>query len=454
VRAGSTEASADSAPGTERPPLGFGEVLRVKAGRVRLWAVGLFLIGTVPVITAPVFNWNDWGVIWSAGATAGGPDLVDAGRHVAWQLSHGVPAAFWSYPPGTAWLFKPFSLLPVAESYWVEGAVMIGCLALAGLIAARVYGLRPGLAVLAALAWAPSTAALVLGQNTPLALLMAMVAIWALANDRPVLAGLAVGGLLYKPTLALGLLFLLLVRGRWRELGVVLCVGVAGFVVSVAAAGGDWGWLSTWLEGARVWLPADAARNADKAISLPGLLERLSVPWFVPVAAGVVLVLAAARGLRQAGIVEAASAACLLGLAAGPRVWGYEAALAFPFVCWVLGGGGAEAPREATRGAVADDGRSGPAPGPRRDLVQLAEPWRTRLVVAAYLLGPLWLVSSLTQVSAVAVVILGAGGWWIWRWQPLPARGWASLRVPARRLSAADGDDATGQSHPPSQAAN
>ncbi|HEX7592446.1 MAG TPA: glycosyltransferase family 87 protein, partial [Candidatus Limnocylindrales bacterium] len=331
-------------------PAGVRDALRLGAGRVRLWAVGLMAVGLLPVISAPLNGWNDWGAFWSAGGTVGGPDLVEASRHIAWQAAHGVPQAFFSYPPAAAWLFWPLAQISLSWSFWVQAALMVACIAAAGLIAARVYGLTPELAILAAFAWAPTTASVVLGQNVPFALLLAMVAIWALATDRPWLAGLAVGLLWYKPTLALGFVALFAIRGRWRELGVALAAGGVAFLLSVAAAGGDWNWLATWLDGARAWLPADAAANADKAISLPGLLGRLPVPWVVPVLGGAALAVAALPGLRRAGIVEAGSAACLLGLAAGPRAWGYEAALAFPFMCWVIAGG-------------------------------VEEPWRTRLVV-------------------------------------------------------------------------
>ena len=370
-------------------PARVGDALRLGAGRVRLWAVGLIAVGLLPVASAPLNAWNDWGAFWSAGGTVGGPDLVEAGRHIAWQAAHGAPQAFFAYPPAAAWLFWPFAQISLSWSFWVQAALMVACIAAAGLIAARVYGLTPELAILASLAWVPTTASVVLGQNVPFALLLAMVAIWALATDRPWLAGLAVGLLWYKPTLALGFVALFAIRGRWRELGVALAGGGVAFLLSVAAAGGDWNWFATWLDGARAWLPADAAANADKAISLPGLLERLAVPWVVPVIGGAALAVAALPGLRRAGIVEAASAACLLGLAAGPRAWGYEAALAFPFMCWVIAGG-------------------------------VGERWRTGLVVAAYLLGTLWFFSSVTRVSGVAVVVLTAAVLWSWKWWRAP----------------------------------
>ena len=392
---GSTGTAIGAGPVGGALPIGIGSALRLGAARVRLWAFGLFAMGVVPIIGAPFNHWHDWEALWSAGATVGGPNLVDATRHVDWQAAHGVSLAFFAYPPAAAWLFWPFAQTSVEVSFWVQAALMIGCLAAAGWIAACVYGLTPELAVLAALAWAPSTASIVTGQNAPFALLVAMVAIWALATDRPWLAGLAVAVLWYKPTLALGFVALFIVRGRWRELAVAVAGGGAAFLLSVAAAGGDWNWLATWLNGASTWLPADAAKNADKAISLPGLLARLPVASFVPVLGGVALALTAVRGLRRAPIVEAASAACLIGLAAGPRAWGYEAALAFPFVCWVLAGG-------------------------------VAEPWRTRVVVVSYLAGLLWMFSWATQLSAVAIVVLAATAWWIWRWRPWPLRPAAS----------------------------
>jgi hypothetical protein len=367
--------------------IGIDRALRIGAGRVRLWGLGLFAMGVVPIVGAPINHFHDWTAWGWGGAPARGPDLVDAGRHVAWQQAHDLPAAFWAYPPASAWLIWPLAQLPLDVSFWIQAALMVACLLGAGMLAARVFGLTPQLAVLASLAWAPSTASIVTGQNAPFALVLAMVAIWALATDRPWLAGLAAAVLWYKPTLALGFVGLFLVRGRWRELAVAVAGGGVVFLLSVAASGGDWRWLSTWLDGAQLWLPADAARNADKAISLPGLLARLPMPGFVPVLGGAALAVAAIPGLRRANIVEAAAAACLLGLAAGPRSWGYDGALAFPFMCWVLAGG-------------------------------VGEPSRTRVVVAAYLATLLWMFSWLIQFSTVAVVVLVAAVWWVWRWRP------------------------------------
>jgi hypothetical protein len=359
---------------------------------VSLLAVGLAILGSVLIVAGPINHWQDWGVIWSAGVHAGTRDLVDITRHGNWQIAHGLPPAFFSYPPAVAYLIWPFARLPVDVSYWIQAALMLGCIVASGRLAASIFGLSPAVGILAALAWAPNTASVATGQNAPLALLLALVTIWALKEERPWLAGFAAGLMLYKPTLGLPLMGLFLIRGHWRELAVMLVAAAAIYLVSVPAAGGDWNWLALWIDGAKTALPADAVANADKSITLPGLLARLPVPWIVPTAAGGAIVLAALPGLRRAGIVEAAAAACLLGVAAGPRAWGYDAALVFPFVCWVLAGG-------------------------------VGEPWRTRLIVVAYLLGPSWMVSLYLGLNGIAVLVLGASLLWIWRWRPSFRRG-------------------------------
>ena len=108
------------------------------------------------------------------------------------------------------------------------------------------------------------------------------------------------------------------------------------------------------------------------------------------------MVAAAIPRLIRAPIREAAAGALVVGVAASPHAWGYEAALLLPFIWWALAGG-------------------------------LAEAWRTRLIVGAYVLVPFWMVSSVTQISAVAIVVLGAYVLWLSganresRLQPVPA---------------------------------
>ena len=359
--------------------------------RLRLWAIALFGVGLAPIVAAPFYGFHDWPDFWAAGNVVGSADLVDAVRFQAWQAAHGLPQIPFPYPPAAAFLLRPFALLPFDVSFWAHAGVMLACAVAAGRVGARVFGLRTSVGVLSALAWAPVTGAIVIGQNTPFALLLAILAIEALVRGRDAVAGGWLAGLLYKPTLAAPLVGVLLLRRRWRALVVVVAGAAAWYAVGVLAAGGDPGWPATWLATLRGWLADDAIRNADKAVSITGLLARLSVPDWLPFLGGVLLVIAALPRVIHAPLREAAAGALLIGVAASPHAWSYEAALLLPIIWWALAGG-------------------------------IVEPWRTRLVVAAYVLAPFWMVSRQTVVSAVAVVVLGAAAVWLsGRWRGTPA---------------------------------
>jgi hypothetical protein len=261
--------------------------------------------------------------------------------------------------------------------------------AVAGMLVARVFDIPLSLSVLLAFAWTPSTAGAVIGQNAAVAVVLALWAIDALRRGEQLEAGLACGLLMYKPTLALPLIGLLILRRRWRSVTVVGVVVAAGYLISVPAAAGDWGWPAAWWSGLQPWLAENLIGNADKAISIPGVIGRVQTGVIPDLVAGALVVLSI-RGLVRAPIVEAGSAACLLTVAIGPRVWGYEAGLMLPMLAWALAGG-------------------------------LSEPWRTRLVFLAVPMGLLWLVSSLTVISGVAIVVAAATLLWLWRWRPFAA---------------------------------
>jgi hypothetical protein len=350
--------------------------------------VALAVVGLVPIDTALVNGGSDWPAFWAAGSTVGTADLVDPARHIAWQAAHGVVMVDWPYPPAVAYLFAPFALLPIWLGFVVHALIMLALVGAAGVLAARVFDLPRSLVVLVAFAWAPSTAGAVMGQNAALAVFLALWAVDALRRDEQLEAGLACGLLMYKPTLALPLIGLLVLRRCWRSVGVAGLVVAAGYLISVPAAAGDWGWPVAWWNGLQPWLANDLVGNADKAISIPGVVGRIpGLPGLVPNLLAVGLVLLSLRGLRRAPIAEAGAAACLLALAVGPRVWGYEAGLMLPILVWAMAGG-------------------------------LSEPWRTRLVFLAVPLGLCWLLSEYTVVSGVAFVVAGATAMWLWRWRP------------------------------------
>ena len=316
------------------------------------------------------------------------------------------------YLPASALFLWPLAQLPLALTFWLWAIAMLASALLAARIAVRVFGLSVPAALGSTLAWAPVTGAIVIGQNTPFGLLLAMLAMEGLTaghssralgvDGRPSGAGStgsgagstgsgagragvgprsgdgvragarragAFGGLLlYKPTLGLPLVGLMVLRGRWRALAVVAVVAAGWYIGGVAASGGNAGWPRTWLDTILGYVGQDAAVNADKAVSVPGLIARLPIPTMLVVAASVAIVALAIPRLMAAPIAEAAAGACLIGVAASPHAWGYDAVFVLPIIWWALAGG-------------------------------IMEPWRTRLIAAAYVLAPFWLISRQTQLS-------------------------------------------------------
>jgi hypothetical protein len=71
----------------------------------------------------------------------------------------------------------------------------------------------------------------------------------------------------------------------------------------------------------------------------------------------------------------------LVGLAASPHAWPYDAAVALPAAFWVM--------------------------------TTVAEPWRTRIIVGAFAVAPLWLASNVIHFDLLALVIVGGAIAWL-----------------------------------------
>ncbi len=387
--------------------------LRLARGRFWGWGIFLAVAGLAVIGNSPNVRYVDFPQFWAAARTVGTPDLLDPVRHGAWELRNAVPQAFFAYPPGTAWLFAPFAWMPLGTAFWVHALAMAAITAAAGALGARVFGLSTRVGLLAAFAWAPCMASIAFGQNGPLGLLFLLVAIEGLRRDDELVVGAGVGLLLYKPTLALPMIALLLLRRRWRALGLVAGAGAIWLLMGVAATAGDWAWPSHWLSELSSYYAGDTTFNAGKATSIAGILIGYGAPAWLAWSLSLAVIAAAVPRLLRAPLVEAAAGVSLLGLAVSPHSLNYEAAVALPAIFWAMGAAG-----------------SG-----------LAEPARTRLIVAAYVVVSLHLISTYLGISSVAVAILAAAAIWIlgiWRvdrisWRALgPWSAQGSETVPLR----------------------
>jgi hypothetical protein len=101
--------------------------------------------------------------------------------------------------------------------------------------------------------------------------------------------------------------------------------------------------------------------------------------------------------VRRAGAVEAASAACLAGVALSPHALAYDAALALPMIAFTA--------------------------------ARLAEPARSRFLLALFILAPLFFVSPLLRFDPLAVVVIG--GTCAWLYVRLTSQGPADTAISA-----------------------
>lgn len=358
-----------------------GAPLRMSRERIVMYAIALTALCLVQVRFVVAQKFGDWSAFWAAGATVGTSALLDPHLHAAWMAAHHLQKTIFPYLPGAAWILLPVKPLSLSAGYAVNFAVMSSAAVAAALLAARIYGVQRSIAAVLVFAWAPLVAALATGQNSPAGLLLCMLAIAALAANAETAAGLAAGALLFKWPYALAFVVLFAVRRQYRALAVVAASAAIWYLISVAATAADWAWPVHYVQAVHGYFAADAQFNAVKAVGLPMLLMRAGIPAWCAIGAGILLFASALRPLARAPLLESASMVPAIALAASPHTLPYDCALALPGLFYFM--------------------------------THAAEPLRTRLICAVYIIAPFWLLSGILHFDVLAAAVDGLVIVWI-----------------------------------------
>lgn len=346
--------------------------LRLRPDQFWFWALLLTLSAAAPALFTIAHGYGDWRAFALSGIRVGSSALLHPSE--LWQA--------FLYPPAAAYAIAPFARLPAGVGYAVTAGCMVICAAGSAFVAARTYGFHTATAIVFVFAWWPTLyGTLVVAQNATFGLLCTVLAITGMATGSVVLTALSVGVLLYKPMYALPFIWVLVVRGRIRELALVAALGCGWYLASVPAAGGDWAWPRTLAQLIATYAESDFQMNSMLSIGLPGTLHRFGIG---PVAIAFIAAFAAGIAtyrLSKVDALEAGTAASLLGLALSPHAWGYDAALVMPALFFVA--------------------------------ARVREPTRTRLFIAAYGLAPTLLLTPMLCFDPLLIVVVGGSLAWI-----------------------------------------
>ena len=224
---------------------------------------------------------GDFPAFYAAGAIALDGDwdeLYSSERQAEEQELLGLEGFLsFAYPPHVAMAFAPFAAVGFRAGYAIHTALMVAA------AVGALWVLRPVCpplrrwflpACAATLAFYPLFRAVGGGQNAAVTLLLFAVVWRALADDREVVAGLAVGLLLYRPQYALPLIGLLLVRRHLTAVASASAVAAATWAISAAVLGV--GWVSEWLDTVGAFVELDATVNAPNSVSALGFIQALS----------------------------------------------------------------------------------------------------------------------------------------------------------------------------------
>jgi arabinofuranan 3-O-arabinosyltransferase len=185
-------------------------------------------------------------------------------------LGHGFSGSYgWYYPPPFLLAVAPLALLAYlpAQLLWT-GTTLAACLT----VAARIGGAAGALALLA---FPAALSTIFVGQNGFVSAALLGGALVAMGR-RPVLAGILLGCLTYKPHLGLLVPLALAAGGHWRAFGAAALSALALALLSYAVLGAEpWMAFLGTLGGTGDTLLSQGAPGFAKLQSVYGLLRHL-----------------------------------------------------------------------------------------------------------------------------------------------------------------------------------
>ncbi len=321
---------------------------------VRGAAEGAWLIGPdgLPVNT-------DFNAYWSAGYLAGHGDAATVYDWSALQavLERHFPKSFadhfdFFYPPSYLLALAPLGFLP----YVWAAAVWIGATLLAYLAAIRAI-LPKRAALVVALGAPGALAAILVGQNGMLTAALFGGAL-ALFDRRPVIAGVFIGLLAFKPQFGVLIPFLLAATGRWTIFAAAAATTAATALLAALLFG--WGtypaFFAAFTEGGDQllagWLPwfkMQSVYGLARSIGLSGT-EALIAHALVAAAAAIATL---CLWRSDASFDLKAAALPVAALAITPHVCLYDLPVTIVVIVFLLRDGIGRAPRLGDQAALA-----------------------------------------------------------------------------------------------------
>ena len=178
-----------------------------------------------------------------------GRQLYDLKVQLDFQLRIAKPHVFYNHPPFEALLFAPFMFVSYRAAYTSWVLISVGLLVCAALIiesntkvilAASQYARMQadfGLVLLLFMTFAPVTTCLLLGQDSPLLLLIYTLTFVLLRSRKEFWAGCLLAGGLFKFHLIVPFVLVLVLRRKWSFLRGFVLVGAMLIVISISVSG-------------------------------------------------------------------------------------------------------------------------------------------------------------------------------------------------------------------------